>query len=185
MQRKLLTLEMAAVISITAASMSGCENVKGVTKSLETKANTEVTTDTEKITKTNSGLVGASKENTQSVLDIENELAQVEKKAAVINNKLQNEILTQTEMNQLTSELYKLWDNELNKIWSYLKDTLDNSTMNTLKEDERNWIKEKDSQVKEAGKEAQGGTMQSMLENSTAAELTRKRVYELAKYISH
>lgn len=131
------------------------------------------------------GFVGTSKENTQSSLDIENELAQIEKKAAAINNKLQNEILTQTEMNQLTAELYKLWDNELNKVWSYLKDTLDNATMSTLKEDERNWIKNKDSQVKEAGKEFQGGTMQSMVENSKAAELTRERVYELSKYASH
>ena len=53
----------------------------------------------------NAGFVGTSKEDTQSSPDIENELAQIESKAAEINNKLQNESLTQTEMNQLTDEL--------------------------------------------------------------------------------
>ena len=52
--------------------------------------------------KDDAGFVGTSKEDTQSSPDIENELAQIESKAAEINNKLQNESLTQTEMNQLT-----------------------------------------------------------------------------------
>lgn len=134
------------------------------------------------------GFVGETKSDTSSgktsisKSSIQEELAQIESKASEINVKLQNENLTQTDMNRLTADIYKLWDDELNKVWSHLKDTLDNSTMSKLKEEERSWIKEKDSKVEAAGKEASGGSMQTMLENDKAAELTRARVYELVKY---
>lgn len=134
------------------------------------------------------GFVGETKTDTSSdktsknKVSIQDELAQIEKKEAEIDARLQKESLTQSEMNQLTAEVYKLWDDELNKVWKHLKDTLDDSTMTTLKEDESKWIKEKDVKVKAAGKEAEGGSLQPMLENDMAAELTKARVYELAKY---
>lgn len=114
--------------------------------------------------------------------DIQKELAQIDEEAAAIEARLQNENLTQNQMNQLTAQIYKLWDDKLNEMWSYLSNTLDSSTMKTLKEEERVWINKKESQIKEAGKEAAGGSMQAMLENDKAAELTKDRVYELAKY---
>ena len=52
--------------------------------------------------------------------------------------------LTQQEMNALSLQLYQLWDNELNSIWSRLKETLDEDTMATLTQEERDWIKTKD-----------------------------------------
>ena len=38
-------------------------------------------------------------------------------------------------------------------------------------------------EVKAAGKSAEGGTLQPLLENDEAAELTRARVYELAEIL--
>ena len=52
--------------------------------------------------------------------------------------------------------------------------------MEQLTKEERQWIKKKEQAVKEAGKEAEGGSLQPLLENTEAAQLTRERVYELA-----
>lgn len=123
-----------------------------------------------------------SEDTTGLSSDIQDELSKLEEQDNAINDKLRNESLAQDEMNRLTAQRYKLWDDELNSIWSHLKDTLDDGTMSTLKEEERSWIKDRDSQIEAAGKEAEGGTMQPMLENDAGADITRERVYELAKY---
>lgn len=113
----------------------------------------------------------------------DDELASVEEQAAELENKMQKEPLTQMELNTLTEELYKLWDSELNQIWNQLKNSLDEDTMEELTEEERNWISGKEQIVQEAGAEYEGGSMQPMIENEKAAELTKNRVYELIKYL--
>lgn len=113
----------------------------------------------------------------------DDELASVEDQAAELEKRIQKEALTQTELNTLTEELYKLWDTELNQIWSELKNSLDEDTMQKLTDEERNWISGKDKEVREAGAQYEGGSMQAMAENEKAAELTKNRVYELIKYL--
>lgn len=147
-------------------------------------------------TDTGSGSIPNSDSTTNSVTDsssttgsgqasgIDDELKQIEAQAAVIEDKLQNDSsLTQSEMNTLSGDLYKLWDDELNSIWARLKDKLDESTMDQLTQEERQWISDKDEQVEAAGKEAEGGSLQPLLENDEAAEITKARVYELAQYL--
>lgn len=190
-KKRILTVTLASVMSIAAAMMMGCGDNKSFSQvdnnlasssissgAEKSEASKNVDNSTEKATEKTS----ASTSSQKTSADIQNELAQIDEEASVIDARLQNENLTQNEMNQLTAQVYKLWDDKLNSMWSYLSDTLDSSTMKTLKEEENTWIKKKDSQVKEAGKEAAGGSMQPMLENTKAAELTRDRVYELAKY---
>lgn len=109
------------------------------------------------------------------------ELAKVEEKAAAINKKLESEDLTQAEMDELAEQQYKLWDEELNSIWKRLKETLDEEDMTRLTQEEKTWISEKDKQVKEAGADYEGGSLQSMVMNLKASELTKIQVYELAK----
>ena len=116
--------------------------------------------------------VTVNDKTTTSDVSIESELQKIEEKAAAMQ-----------EVNTLSLQLYQLWDNELNSIWSRLKETLDEDTMTTLTQEERDWIKTKDSAVEEAGKDAEGGSLQPLLENDKAAELTRNRVYELAEYL--
>ena len=127
--------------------------------------------------------VKVNDKTTTSDVSIESELQKIEEKAAAMQEDLSSGELTQQEMNALSLQLYQLWDNELNSIWSRLKETLDEDTMATLTQEERDWIKTKDSAVEEAGKDAEGGSLQPLLENDKAAELTRNRVYELAEYL--
>lgn len=127
--------------------------------------------------------VTVNDKTTTSDVSIESELQKIEEKAAAMQEDLSSGELTQQEMNTLSLQLYQLWDNELNSIWSRLKETLDEDTMTTLTQEERDWIKTKDSAVEEAGKDAEGGSLQPLLVNDKAAELTRNRVYELAEYL--
>ena len=111
------------------------------------------------------------------------ELAELEEQAQEMNDRLRSGALSQIEMNRLSGELFRLWDGELNSLWSRLKETLGSDEMESLTKEEREWIKWKDQSVKDAGKEAEGGSLQPLLENDTAAEHTRERVYNLAGWL--
>ena len=107
----------------------------------------------------------------------EAEAAQAE--ADRLEEELQN-AAAQADMNELSGQIYAVWDNALNTIWEILKENKDEESMETLTEEERYWIRRKEETVQEAGAEVEGGSLYSLVVNSKAADLTRKRVYELA-----
>ncbi|HCT91269.1 MAG TPA: hypothetical protein DF613_07810 [Lachnospiraceae bacterium] len=109
----------------------------------------------------------------------EETLAYIEDTAASLEDSIENDPLTQAEYNEKTLELYELWDSALNTLWDTLKQTLDAETMNTLTAEQKDWITKKESEVEKSGAEFEGGSMQPMIQNSTAAEMTKDRVYEL------
>ena len=112
------------------------------------------------------------------------DLARTEEQAALLEASLQNDpFLTQGDMNQKTNELYILWDSVLNTTWQGLKRLLDEDAMAALTVEERAWIKEKERAVEEAGAGSEGGSIQPMLMNDTAAEMTKARVYELMELL--
>lgn len=126
-----------------------------------------------------------STKNSEGYQSIRNELRGVEEKAAEIEERMETEPLTQLEYNELSGELYQLWDDELNVVWNKLKDQIEKETMEYITEEEREWIKEKEKTVKKAGAEYAGGSMQPMVENLKAAELTRERTYQLIQLLKH
>lgn len=131
------------------------------------------------------GSSGSDSSNASSsdLTGIDLELANLEEKERVLYKKIDNDMVTQLEMNETTYEVYKLWDDKLNEMWGRIKEKLDKDAMSQLTKEEREWIKKKDNAVKEAGQEYEGGSAQAMNENSVAAEMTKERVYELAKYL--
>ena len=96
--------------------------------------------------------------------------------------KMQEEAVTQSEMNETAEEMYKLWDDTLNVVWGLLEANLNEADMEVLRKEEREWIAFKDAEVQAAGEENGGGSLQPLLEAMKAAELTKARVYELAEY---
>ena len=114
---------------------------------------------------------------------IEKELAEVEMNAKALEMQLSSGKLPQQQMNQTSYQLYMLWDEELNAIWKKLKETLDEDTMSNLLKEQRQWIKDKEQAIKDAGAECEGGSLQPLMENDKGAELTKKRVYELAEFL--
>lgn len=111
------------------------------------------------------------------------QLQEVKKKADQIEYQLEKEAQTQLEMNQLSGELYQLWDDELNAIWKEMQSCIDKETMNYYTTEEREWIKAKEKAVKKAGEMYEGGSMQPLEENLKAADLTKIRVYELVNIL--
>lgn len=63
------------------------------------------------------------------------------------------------------------------------REILPEDEMAQLTAEELDWIADKEAAVAEAGAEMEGGSMQPLLENTKAAEITRTRVYELAQYL--
>lgn len=97
--------------------------------------------------------------------------------------KMQEEAVTQTEMNETAKEMYQLWDDTLNAVWRLLEANLNEADMEVLRKEEREWIASKDAEVQAVGLENGGGSLQPLLEAMKAAELTKARVYELAEYV--
>ena len=89
--------------------------------------------------------------------------------------------LPQQQLNMKSYDLYQVWDKVLNEIWAYLKAHLDPQEMSELREEELIWIADKEADIKRQGSEFEGGTMQPYVENVTAYNWTKDRVYELEK----
>lgn len=109
------------------------------------------------------------------------EISFAEERGALIEATLQN-ASSQGDMNVLAAELFQTWDDTLNIVWKLLESELDTATMEALRTEERDWIADKDAEVKAAGQDFEGGSLQPMTESLKAAELTKERVYELAEY---
>lgn len=116
------------------------------------------------------------------VESLKTRVAFTEELALEIENSIQNDPLTQFEYNEKTGQLYQMWDSDLNAIWSELKASLDEEAFAQLLAEQREWIATKEKEVKAAGSEFEGGSMQPMVMNQKAAELTKARVYELLEY---
>lgn len=109
-------------------------------------------------------------------------LKETEDRASALEERLQTEVsLTQGDMNALASEMYWAWDDELNSLWRFLKKTLDKDTMSALTNEQLQWISDKEAAVAAAGAEAEGGSLQPLLEADCAARLTKERVYYLVE----
>ena len=98
-------------------------------------------------------------------------------------NYLKTEPLTQTEMNSYYQGLYQYWDSLLNRQWAVLKKVLDPETMDTLLVEQREWIKQKEAAVAEAGKAVEGGSLYPTVIYSKAKEITMERVYKLMEWL--
>lgn len=114
---------------------------------------------------------------------IDDELVAIEEEANALASKLQAEDVTQADMNITSGDIYCLWDDELNAIWNRLTEKLDEDTMATLLEEQREWIAYKESEITAASADYEGGSMQGVVANDKAAELTKARVYELAEWL--
>lgn len=113
----------------------------------------------------------------------ENAIQSVSERSEELENSITNDPLNQSELNETSMELFELWDDALNILWKDLKQILDEEEMASLTREERAWIESKDQEAAKAGAECEGGSMQPMLENLKAANMTKERVYELMEII--
>lgn len=91
---------------------------------------------------------------------------------------------TTVELEKEEAERLDRWDEALNEIYSVLNEQLSAEEMEQLREEQRDWIKERDQKAKEASLKYEGGTMEGLEYVATQASVTKDRCYELvAKYM--
>jgi uncharacterized protein YecT (DUF1311 family) len=73
-------------------------------------------------------------------------------------------------------------DKQLNETYKQLMATLDDSRKSALKKEQVAWIKEKVSKCNQAGKEFEGGTMETVLVSDCEVEMTEKRIAYLKNF---
>lgn len=115
---------------------------------------------------------------------IQDEITRIQGKAYEYESDIFN-AETQLERNLYSGDLYQLWDDELNSLWKRLSKELNPEMKKKVLKQQRAWIKRKNENVKSAGDMVSGGSIQSLVCNSRAAEMTRVRVYVLAKYLAN
>ena len=97
---------------------------------------------------------------------------------------LEDTSLSQGELNELSAQMFDLWDIRLNEVWAVLRQVLPQADMEALTAEELEWIAWKEEQLARTGEEAGGGSLAIMLQAQRAAELTRERVYVLLEYLA-
>ena len=123
-------------------------------------------------------------ENTAATMQsfsVEEYLSTVKAQAAILQASLENDDLTQTDMNQKSKELADLWEAALNTLLAEAQKSLSAADYEKLSAEQSAWEAEKTAAVEAAGKEYEGGSMYALVVNSEAAKLTEARVLELAE----
>ena len=106
-------------------------------------------------------------------------LAAIKEESDAIKHYLEFEAMSQLDMNEKSLELYELWDGALNYLWGELKTVLTEEDFESLLDQQRTWIADKEAAIAEAGAEVAGGSMYPLIINSVGAKWTEERVWEL------
>lgn len=117
-----------------------------------------------------------------SMISIADEMAAMEEKSLEYENADWD--VPQLDMNLQAQEWYTLWDDELNSLWERLSATLSGSQKDEMVADQREWVDCKEKNVIAAGIPVYGGSLQPLLEYSTAKDMTRARAYYLAEQLA-
>ena len=85
------------------------------------------------------------------------------------------------DMKNATFTLYEAWDMELNKIYKLVMEKLPKAEKEKLRDSQREWVKEKERKPKEASKEFEGGTYESLMYGQTELNMIKDKTIELAR----
>ena len=87
------------------------------------------------------------------------------------------------EMVQNSSDLYKRCDNLLNEIYQHIKANMDSDSFAILREDEREWIKERDAKAEADAADWEGGSGYAPIYNGSLIGSTLDRCEYLMGYV--
>ena len=120
-----------------------------------------------------------SAEQGYDISKVDEYMTSVEEKSDILKTSLEQDELTQADMNLKSQELYELWDGALNYIWGELEAILPEDVFADLQEEQRDWIEEKENAVEEIGKDFENGSLYTLVVNREATDITEERTYEL------
>ncbi len=102
---------------------------------------------------------------------------------ASMEQSMNHDALSQDQLNETSKSIYEEWDYVLNDLWSVLKRCLDTEQMQTLTQEQRAWIADKEQKIKETETEYDTDPRQTMLANQRAAHMTKERIQQLMEYL--
>ena len=108
-----------------------------------------------------------------------NDLISIKEESDAIRLFLEQEALTQTELNQRSGELRTLWDEALHQLLDEAQKVLPEAELEQLAAEQSAWQTEMMTVVEAAGKAYEGGSLYPLVVNIEAAKLTEERVYQL------
>lgn len=97
------------------------------------------------------------------------------------SERLFDNVITTVEMKEAAGKAYTRWDDALNEIYSVLKTQLSADKMDTIREEQREWITYRDNTAKAESSEFEGGTFESVQYLDSLGRLTKERCYELVR----
>ena len=109
-------------------------------------------------------------------------LAAAEAEEAAVEQRMQT-LVEQSDLNFAAQQRYNCWDNLLNQTWGVLKRALPEEKMDQLTALQLEWIESRDLAAEEAAGAYEGGSLESMVFSTTAADWTKERVYYLMQYL--
>lgn len=133
-------------------------------------------------------LTGCQKENvevvnhtaaTDTAVSLDDYLAGIKAQSAAIKTSLEQENLTQTDMNQKSKELRDLWEGALTHLLDKAQKSLPEADWTKLTAAQTAWEAERTAAVEAAGKAYEGGSLYALTVNSEAAARAEERVYQL------
>ncbi|WP_428912359.1 lysozyme inhibitor LprI family protein [Niallia sp. Krafla_26] len=84
-------------------------------------------------------------------------------------------------LKKVENDRWEIWDGWLNDIYGVLQKQLPPDEMEALRNEQRNWIKNRDDRALEASLKFKGGTQEHLEYVSVLANLTEERCYELVE----
>ncbi|MCA1040063.1 DUF1311 domain-containing protein [Bacillus infantis] len=84
-------------------------------------------------------------------------------------------------LKKVENDRWEIWDDRLNEIYGVLQDRLPAEEMESLREEQRDWLKERDARALEASLKYKGGTQEHLEYVAVLANLTEERCYELVE----
>ena len=185
MKKLVLVMVMAmALVTVGCDDKERIEHVLPSTKKTETYRQTEAETEPE-TAQTSEKETESKPTNQISKEALSSYIRSIEEKSDAIKDYLENEAMSQNDLNVKAQELYELWDDALNYLWGEIRNVLTEAEFENLLDQQLTWIADKEKAVEEAGKEVEGGSMYPLVVNGEAAAITEERVYDFVELLNN
>ncbi len=169
------------VTLVLAALLAACEESPETSTELDNQSqNSEVSQDKKSVLDENKSTSNDTQENPAA----KDSTFKEEYSIKLNNTKLETEKLKATDsstyaLKKVEDDRWELWDKLLNEIYGELKEQLSPEEMEQLRENQRQWLKDRDDQALEASLKFKGGTQEHLEYVAVLANLTEERCYEL------
>lgn len=124
-------------------------------------------------------LTGCQKAPAADAGSLNDYLASIKEKSDTIRISLEQEELTQADMNQRSGELRALWEGALNHLLEDAKKALPQAEQEKLSAEQSAWYADMVTAVEAEGSAYEGGSLHPLIVNMETARLMEERVYQL------